>query len=163
VPSSVKDRKGLTLGNGGGKDSAVSDPKDQLRRQFDTVWRMASSGLDTLREVVVRSSQAGRLRVDLALLGRERSQLLAKIGEQVIALAEEDGLQVPEEVQQLIDQVRDIEARMRADSARVKDNAFGAPRGYEPEAGGFADDPEADALDADEHAEEAQPRKGDSR
>ena len=46
----------------------MSDRKDELRRQFGTMWRMASSGLDTLREVVVRSSQSGRLRVDLALL-----------------------------------------------------------------------------------------------
>ncbi len=132
----------------------MSDPKDQLRRQLDTVWKMASSGFDTLREVVVRSSQAGRLRVDLALLAREKRELLAQIGEQVVALVDENGLEIPEEVRQLYDRVRDIDARMRADSARAKDNAFGAPRGYEPEAGGFEADGDVDEH-GDEHADDA--------
>ncbi len=142
----------------------MSDPKDQLRRQLDTVWRMASSGFDTLREVVVRSSQAGRLRVDLALLARERRELLASIGEQVVALVDENGLEIPEEVRQLYDRVRDIDARMRADSVK-QDSAFGARRGNEPEAGTWDDDPN----DPDEHADAADDldaahaRKGETR
>ncbi len=142
----------------------MSDPKDQLRRQLDTVWRMASSGFDTLREVVVRSSQAGRLRVDLALLARERRELLASIGEQVVAHVDENGLEIPEEVRQLYDRVRDIDARMRADSVK-QDSAFGARRGNEPEAGTWDDDPN----DPDEHADvadeldAARARKGETR
>lgn len=143
----------------------MSDPKDQLRRQLDTVWRMASSGFDTLREVVVRSSQAGRLRVDLALLARERRELLASIGEQVVALVDENGLEIPEEVRQLYDRVRDIDARMRADSVK-QDSAFGGRRGYEPEAGNYVDDA-IDPDDPDEHAEVAdqvpRARKGEER
>ena len=108
---------------------------------------MASSGFDTLREVVVRSTEAGRLRVDLALLARERREVLAQIGEQVVALVDEHELTIPEEVRQLYDRVKDLDTRMRADSVRVKDNAFGAPRGYEPEAGNFDDD---DSTDAEE-------------
>ncbi len=109
---------------------------------------MASSGLDTLREVVVRSSQAGKLRVDLALLAREKQQLLASLGAQVAALLDESAIEVPEEIRQIYDRVRDVEARIKADSSRAHDNAFGAPRGYEPEAGNFEDE-----HDPDEHAE----------
>jgi hypothetical protein len=137
----------------------VSDRKDDLRRQFGTVWRMASSGFDTLREVVVRSSQSGRLRVDLALMARERQHLLATLGEQVAALIDEGALDVPSEVKELHERLRDIEHRMRVDSARAHDNAFGAARGYEPESGNFMED----ELDPDEHAAVAGEEKPKSK
>ncbi len=132
----------------------VSDRKDDLRRQFGTMWKMASESFDTLREVVVRSSQAGKLRVDLALLAREKQQLLARLGEQITALVDAGKLDVPEEVRQIYDRVKDVDARLAADAGRVSDNAYGAPRGYEPEAGGYGDDDVTN--DVDEHAEMAQ-------
>ena len=135
----------------------MSDRKDDLRRQFGTMWKMASDSFDTLREVVVRSSQAGKLRVDLALLAREKQQLLARLGEQVVALVDEGKLDVPEELRQTYDRVKDVDARLKADAGRASDNAFGAPRGYEPEAGGYGDDDAAGEVD--EHAELAQEKR----
>ncbi len=139
----------------------MSDRKDDLRRQFGTMWRMASTGLETLREVVVRSSQTGRLRVDLALLGRERQQLLADLGLKVARLVDDGALTVPHGVRVLCDRLRDVEGRIRADSFQAHDNAFGGSRGYEPEAGSFAPDGSDDSNgdiddsndDIDEHAE----------
>jgi hypothetical protein len=133
----------------------VSDRRDDLRRQFGTVWKMASDSLDTLREVVVSSSRTGRLRVDLALLAREKQQLLARLGEQVSQLLDEGKLEVPEGVRQTYDRVKDVDARIKADAGRAHDNAYGAPRGYEPEAGGYGDADE----ELDEHAELAQETK----
>jgi hypothetical protein len=140
----------------------VSDRRDDLRRQFGTMWKMASDSFDTLREVVVRSSQTGRLRVDLALLGREKQYLLAKLGEQVAQLVDEGKLELPESARQTYDRVKDVDARIKADAGRAHDNAYGAPRGYEPEAGGYGDaDEEAmgDLDGEDEHAEVARDRK----
>jgi hypothetical protein len=129
------------------------------------MWRMASTGLETLREVVVRSSQTGRLRVDLALLGRERQQLLAALGAQVARLLDEGSLDVPEEVRITFERLRDVEGRIKADSVKVHDNAFGASRGYEPEAGSFNDalDDDLDDDDLDEHAQVLDARKGETR
>jgi hypothetical protein len=127
------------------------------------MWKMASDGLDTLREVVVRSSQTGRLRVDLALLAREKQQLLARLGAQVVRLLDEGQLEVPEGLQQIWQRIKDVDARMNADAGRAHDNAYGAPRGYEPEAGGYGEeDDEEDALlenEVDEHAEMAQEKR----
>jgi hypothetical protein len=109
---------------------------DEWKRQLGTVWRMASSGIETLREVVVRSSQEGRLRIDLALYHRERRELFAEIGQTVVGLIDAGRLAAPDEVAELIARLRVVEERVQMDSARVNDNAFGAPRGYEPEAGG---------------------------
>ncbi len=121
------------------------------------MWKMASDSFDTLREVVVRSSQAGKLRVDLALLAREKQQLLARLGEQVSELIDGSKLEVPEALRQTYDRIKDVDAQIKADAERAHDNAFGAPRGYEPEAGGYADE-EAD-RDVDEHAEVAREGK----
>jgi hypothetical protein len=140
----------------------VSDRREDLRRQFGTVWKMASDGLGTLREVVVRSSQTGRLRVDLALLAREKQQLLSRMGAQLGRLIDDGSVEVPEALKQMWERVRDVDARMNADAGRAHDNAYGAPRGYEPEAGGYGDEDEEDALlenEVDEHAEMAQEKR----
>jgi len=140
----------------------VSDRREDLRRQFGTVWKMASDGLGTLREVVVRSSQTGRLRVDLALLAREKQQLLARMGAQLGRLIDDGAIEVPEALKQMWERVRDVDARMNMDAGRAHDNAYGAPRGYESEAGGYDDEEEEDALlenEVDEHAEMAQEKR----
>jgi hypothetical protein len=140
--------------------------KDELRRQIETVWRMASSSLGTLREVVVRSSQSGRLRVDLALAAKERQQLLAQLGEEVLHLVAEGRLNVPKSAERLYERICELDQRIATDSSKVHDNAFGASRGYEPEAGNY------DEVEIDEHAELAETksksapkrkRKGGSR
>ncbi len=134
----------------------VSDRKDDLRRQLNTVWRSAVSGFDTLREVVVRSSQAGRLRVDVALLAREKQQLLVKLGEQTLVLVDDGVIELPAAARETLDRIRAIERRLAAETVRAQDNAYGAPRGYEPEASNYVDD-----SDVDEHAQvaEVKPRK----
>ena len=140
----------------------MSDRREDLRRQFGTVWKMASDGLGTLREVVVRSSQTGRLRVDLALLAREKQQLLARMGAQLGRLIDDGAVEVPEALKQMWERVRDVDARMNMDAGRAHDNAYGAPRGYEPEAGGYGDEEEEDALlenEVDEHAEMAHEKR----
>ncbi|MGZ3443810.1 MAG: hypothetical protein ACXVDD_30030, partial [Polyangia bacterium] len=143
---------------------SVSDRRDDLRRQFGTMWKMASDGLDTLREVVVRSSQTGRLRVDLALLAREKQQLLARMGGELVRLLDEGAIEVPDGLKRIWERIKDVDARMNADAGRAHDNAYGAPRGYEPEAGGYGDaeEEEEDALlenEVDEHAELAEKRR----
>ena len=99
----------------------MSDRREDLRRQFGTMWKMASDGLDTLREVVVRSSQTGRLRVDVAFLAKEKQQLLARLGAQVVRLVDEGKLQVPEALQHICARIEDVDARMNADVGRTHD------------------------------------------
>jgi hypothetical protein len=125
----------------------MSDDGDEWKRQLGTMWRMASSGLDTLRDVVVRSSQQGRLRVDLAIYQRERRDLFSELGQAVVGLVEAGRIALPPELMQIVVRLREVDERIRMDSARVHDNAFGAPRGYEPEAGNY--EPTQEDGDAD--------------
>lgn len=120
----------------------MSDRPDELRRQLATLWQAARTGFDTMREVVYRSSQAGRLRFDIAMLHRERSQLLRELGERTCAYLDQVSADFPEELVQLHDRIRDVESRIKDSSVKVFDNAFGAPRGFEPEAAeDYGDEP----------------------
>jgi hypothetical protein len=113
----------------------MSNRPDDLRRQLGTLWRTAKFGIDAMRDVVVRSSQTGRLRVDIALLHNERAQLLQQLGELAMRQMDEHGLDDENEAMHgFYEKIKDVEARMRSDTAKATDNAFGAPRGFEPEA-----------------------------
>ncbi len=85
------------------------DGRDEWKRQLGTVWRMASEGIDSLREVVVRSSEEGRLRVDLALYQRERRDLLSELGHAVVGLIDAGRLAVPDELMELVGRLRQVE------------------------------------------------------
>ena len=129
----------------------MSDRPDDLRRQFGALLKTALYGFDTVRDVVVRSSQTGRLRVDIVLLRNERGQLLQQLGESAMKLFDDGTFDeaVTEQLKPLHDEIRDVEARIRSDAAKATDNAFGAPRGFEPEA---AADYGNDDRNDDDHA-----------
>jgi hypothetical protein len=113
---------------------------DDLVRHAGALLKMAAGSLGMLREVAVRSTQAGYLRMDVALLYRERREELAALGAAVAELIESGQLEVPRHVRAVYDRVREIDTRIGSVSMRVHDNAFGARRGYEPEAGDYPED-----------------------
>lgn len=136
----------------------MSDRNDDLGRHIGTLWKTAIAGLDTMREVVSRSTQTGRLRIDIALLARERSQLLEALGEMVVGLVDEGAWEdPPESVRQAYERIKDVEGQLKSDRIKASDNAFGAPRGFEPEAASdYGDDPDDEDLDAGDDAEEVE-------
>ena len=124
----------------------MSDRDDELLRHIGTLWKTAMGGFDTLREVAVRSTQSGRLRVDIALLQRERSQLLESLGEMIVSMIDDGSFEdVPESVKQTYEHIKDVDSRIQSDDAKAHDNAFGASRGYEPEAASDYGDHDLDA------------------
>jgi len=60
---------------------------DDLKRQLGTFVRAALAQLDTVREVVVQKSKAGRIHLDVAMLRRQRKEVLAEPGGLVARLA----------------------------------------------------------------------------
>ncbi|MEO6954079.1 MAG: hypothetical protein ABI321_19910 [Polyangia bacterium] len=138
----------------------MSEPgdRDEWKRQLGTLWRVASSGIDTLRDVVVRSSQEGRLRVDLAVYQRERRDLFEEIGRAVVQLADAGRIELPESLSLTLVRLRQVDERIAMDGARMSDNAFGAPRGYEPEAGDYGSDDDSDSVAADDSRPDARKR-----
>jgi hypothetical protein len=132
---------------------------DDLRRQIGSLWKTAKLGIDAMRDVVLRSSQTGRLRVDIALLHNERAHLLQQLGEELVRRIDDGSFDdVSDELRALHEQVKDVEGRIKSDSARATDNAYGARRGFEPEAAADYGD-EGGAPDADETPARQPPKK----
>lgn len=61
--------------------------KGDLKSQLGTFMRGALAQLDSVREVVVQKSKAGRIQIDVAMMKRRRKDILAEIGAQVARLA----------------------------------------------------------------------------
>jgi hypothetical protein len=134
--------------SGSATQRRMSERNDELRRQLGTLWRIAQSGLGTVRDVAVYSSRAGRLRLDLALLQRERDELQRELGQQLAVLIGDGRLDVPQPLRETCGRLRAVEARMRQSAVRLHDNAFGAPQGFEPEAAEDYDYGAAETVDA---------------
>src|SRR5262249_52979478 len=77
----------------------------------------------------------------------ERSQLLETLGEMIVSMIDDGSFEdVPESVKQAYARIKAVQQRLREDDGRAHDNAYGAPRGYEPEAASdYGDDPPDDA------------------
>ena len=120
---------------------SADDDRDEWKRQLNTLWRVATAGATTLRDVVVRSADEGRLRIDLAVYERERRDLLEEIGRAVLHLSEAGRLELPESLANTVLRLRQVESRIAQDSSKLHDNAFGAPRDMGPEVDSdFSDD-----------------------
>ena len=61
--------------------------KGDLKSQLGTFMRGALAQLDSVREVVVQKSKAGRIQIDIAMMKRRRKDILAELGAQVASLA----------------------------------------------------------------------------
>src|SRR5215468_7216776 len=60
---------------------------DDLKSQLGGFVRAALAQLDTVREVVVQKSKAGKIQLDVAMLKRQRKDVLAELGGVVARLA----------------------------------------------------------------------------
>jgi hypothetical protein len=75
--------------------------------------------LQDLRDRVIRGSQLGKRKLDLAFARRERDQKLLEIGERYRDLAREGRVAVPEELEGLVAKVRVLEERMVREEQEV--------------------------------------------
>lgn len=79
---------------------------DDVRKELGGLLGRALEALEEVKEVVVRSSQAGKLRIDTAFLEREREKAILRLGEKVYEWFEDGEISLPEEGEPLIAEVR---------------------------------------------------------
>jgi len=60
---------------------------DDFKSQLGGFMRAALAQLDTVREVVVQKSKAGKIQIDVAMMKRQRKDVLAELGALVARLA----------------------------------------------------------------------------
>lgn len=136
---------------------------DEVKRQFESFFERAVEAIGEVKDVVVRTSQVGKIKLDATFLRRERDKLLLELGEAVFDRIDEGRLEMPEGLGELVARVKELEeklalqeeeiahVRAEADERRETDAAV---RGRdEVDASREEDDPDA-LLDDEEDLED---------
>ena len=76
-----------------------------------SLWSSALGQIDEIRDVIVRGSQAGKAKIDVQLLRRQRDRLLAQIGEAVLDDNKRGG-SLPAGCDLLVSRVADIDKQI---------------------------------------------------
>lgn len=94
--------------------------RSDLRRELNALWRSTVEQFDELKDAIVRSSSAGKAKLDATLLRRERDRRLAEVGEAMIRLADEGKLELPDELAETVERIRALEKEIREQEAEVE-------------------------------------------
>ena len=95
---------------------------DDIKRQLGTFVKAALAQLDTMREVVVQKSKAGRIQLDVAMLRRQRKEALADLGAAVARLAEAGKLSEEDfpELSGPLSRLEALDEHIEAEEARAR-------------------------------------------
>jgi hypothetical protein len=94
-------------------------PADEVRRQLGSLFGRAVEALGEVRNVVVRTSQVGKIKLDATFLRRERDRLFARLGEAVFDRVEAGQLSLADDVLGLVEQIREVERRLEEQEAEI--------------------------------------------
>lgn len=87
-------------------------PRPDLKKELNQLWKSTVDQLDELKDVIVKSSQAGKARLDEAVLGRDRDQKLKELGE--LVLKSDPGAPLPDAWQAKITEIRELDGQIAA-------------------------------------------------
>src|SRR5688500_1067804 len=102
--------------------------KGDLRDQLGSFVKGALAQLDTVREVVVQKSRAGRIQIDVAMMKRRRRDVLAELGRIVVELAGRGRVSEDDfpELGPALAQLEALEEKIAAEEARARRVGTGA-------------------------------------
>lgn len=126
-----------------------------LKKELNQLWRSTVGQLDEIKDVIVKSSHAGKARIDAAMLERERANRLQELGELVLSEGEEAAYPPAwkEKIQEIKDLDEQISSQKEEFDSLVKDvkeavpDLSGSPAATPKE-------PEADASSEPDEAED---------
>ncbi len=85
---------------------------DEVKRQFESFFERAVEAIGEVKDVVVRTSQVGKIKLDASFLRRERDKLLLELGEAVFDRIDEGRLELPEGLGELVARVKELESKL---------------------------------------------------
>ena len=100
-----------------------------LKSQLGSFLKTTLQQLDTVREVVVQKSRAGKIQFDITMLRRKRKAALARLGEVVVQLAGDGRLDEGEfpELSSALAEVDALDERIAGEERRARATAAGLP------------------------------------
>src|SRR5262245_26732317 len=96
--------------------------KGDFRDQLGSLVKGALAQLDSVREVVVQKSRAGRIQIDVAMMKRKRRDVLAELGRVVVDLAAKGRISEDDfpELGPALAQLEAIEEKIAAEEERAR-------------------------------------------
>lgn len=85
---------------------------DVNRKPWGGFFARAATAIGGMRDVVVRSSQIGKIKLDTAQLRRDREAALARLGAEAFARAEAGEIVLPPDLDGVREEVRALEDRL---------------------------------------------------
>ena len=101
-------------------DEKKTPPAGPSVPPLGSLWQSALGQIDEIRDVIVRGSQAGKAKIDVQLLKRQRDKVLAEIGAAVVAEAEKGALTLPASCDELTKRIADIDQQIESAEAEAK-------------------------------------------
>lgn len=92
-------------------DDKRDEPQD-LRKELNQLWRTTLDQFDGLKDVLVRSSTAGKAKLDATLLSRQRDKLLAELGAKAVELHRKGEIELPESLASTIARIEELGAQI---------------------------------------------------
>ena len=98
----------------------MSDEKTgDIKKDLTALWKATVDQMDEIKDAIVRSSHAGKARLDVAFLRKARQEALGAVGEKVAELAA-DGVPFPDALKPLLDRVNDLERQIEEQNAEAE-------------------------------------------
>jgi hypothetical protein len=100
---------------------ADDDKKDagDLRKELNSLWKSTIDQFDEIKNVIVRSSGAGKAKLDSTFLKRQRDKLLTDLGTRLLQLSEAGELTLPEDLRSTANRVRELEREIEEQDGMV--------------------------------------------
>lgn len=99
-------------------DDKPDEPQD-LRKELNQLWRTTLDQFDEIKNAIVRSSTAGKAKLDATFLRRQRDKLLAELGARVLDAAREGELTLPDKLSSTAQRIQELEEQIREQESEV--------------------------------------------
>lgn len=114
-------------------DDKRDEPQD-LRKELNQLWRTTLDQFDGLKDAIVRSSTAGKAKLDATFLRRQRDKRVLELGERVLELERKGELKLPERFKETLAAIDELEAQIEEQESEVdrlmhRDQDGGSERG----------------------------------
>lgn len=87
-----------------------------LRSDIESMWKTTVAQFDELTDVLVKTSEAGRAKLDATMLRRERDQALMRLG--ALVRADRDKVEISDAWRAVLEDIDRLEARIADEDAR---------------------------------------------
>jgi hypothetical protein len=92
----------------------------EVRKELNQIWQSTIDQFDEIKDAIVKSSQAGKAKLDAAFLKRQRERLLAQLGEEVLRAVDEGTATLPASTEETVKRLRELAAQIRAEEEEAE-------------------------------------------